>query len=93
MKTVLSNPPNKEFHQRIETNESNKFSSSGENKIEEEEASNGQESREINTNSSSSNDKTKSGEYVLNRPPKKPGGREVYDNNTATTISCETASE
>ena len=41
----------------------------------------------------SSNDKTKSGEYVLNRPPKKPGGGEVYDDNTATTISCETVSE
>ena len=56
-------------------------------------ASKGQESREIDTNSSSSKDKTKSGEYMLNRPPKKPGGREVFDNNTATTISCETASE
>ena len=41
----------------------------------------------------SSNGKTKSGEYVLNRPPKKPGGGEVYNNNRAITISCETSSE
>ena len=74
MKTVLSDPLNKEIHEQIETNESNKFSSSGENKSEEEEASKSQESREINTNRSNSNDKTKSGEYVLNRPPEKPGG-------------------
>ena len=47
----------------------------------------------MNKNSLSSNYKTKSGEYVLNRPPKKPGAEEVYDNNTAITISCETASE
>ena len=30
---------------------------------------------------------------MLNRPPKKPGGGEVYDSNTATTLSGETASE
>ena len=94
MKSVLPNPPNKEIHERIETNESNKFSSSGgENKSEEEEASKGQESREINTNSSSSNDKTKSGECVLNRLPKKPRGGQMYDNNEVTTISCKTTSE
>lgn len=93
MKNVVSNHPKREIHERIETNESNKFSSSGENKSEEEGASKGLESRENNTNSSSSNDKTKSGEYVLHRPPKKPGGGEVYENNTATTIPCGTASE
>ena len=83
MKSVLPNPLKKEIHGRIETNESNTFSSSGgENKCEEEEASKGQESREINTNSSRSNNKTKSGEYVLT----KPGGGEVYEKNTATTI-------
>ena len=75
MKSVLPNSPNKEIHEQIEANESNKLSSSGgENKNEEEEASEGQESRENNTNSSSSNNKAKSGEYVLTRPPKKPGG-------------------
>ena len=58
-----------------------------------EEASKGQQSREDNTNSSSSNDKAKSGEYVLNLPPKKPGGEEVYENNTATTMPYETVSE
>ena len=36
---ILSNPPNKEIHKRIETNENNKLSSSGENKSEGEEAS------------------------------------------------------
>ena len=45
MKTVVSNHPNKEIYERIETNESNKFSSSGGNKSEEEEASKGQKSR------------------------------------------------
>ena len=30
---------------------------------------------------------------MLTRPPKKPGGGEVYENNTATTRSCETVSE
>ena len=90
----VPNLPNKEIHERIETNKSNKFSrSGGENKREEEEASKGQESREINTNGSSSNDKAKSGEYVLNHPPKKPKGEEVYKNNTATTKSYETVSE
>ena len=39
MKTVLPNPLNKGIHERIETNESNTFSSSGENKSEGEEAS------------------------------------------------------
>ena len=52
----------------------------------------GQEDREINTNSWSSNDKTKSGEYVLSRPPKKPGGGEVDEVDTTTTISCGTTS-
>ena len=94
MKSVLPNPPNKEIHERIETTKSNKFNSSGgENKSEEEDASKGQESRAINTNSSSSNGKAKNGECVLNRPPKKPGGGEVYENNTATTMSCETVLE
>ena len=93
MKTVVPNHQNKGIYERIETNKSNKFSNSGMNKSEEEEAPKDQDSREINTNSSSSNDKTKSGEYVLNRLPKKPRGGEVYDNNTATTISCGIASE
>ena len=39
METVLSNPSNKEIYERIETSEINKFSSSEENKCEEEEAS------------------------------------------------------
>ena len=53
----------------------------------------GQETREITTNSSSSNDKAKSGENVLTHAPNKPGGEEMYENNTATTMSCETVSE
>ena len=59
MKTVVPKYPNKEIYERIETNKSNKFSSSGENKSEEEEASKGQESREITTNSSSATIKQK----------------------------------
>ena len=65
MKTVVSNSSKQDIHERIETNKSNKFSNSGENKIEERMASKDQESREIDTNSSSSKDKTKSGEYIL----------------------------
>ena len=38
MKTVSSNPSNKEIYEQIKTNESNKFSSNGENKSEEGEA-------------------------------------------------------
>ena len=38
-------------------------------------------------------DKTKSGEYALDRPPKKPGREEVDDINTATTITCDTSSD
>ena len=94
MNNVVSNHRKREFHERIGTNGSNEFSgSNGENKSEEEEASKGLESREINRNSSSSNDKTKSGEYALHRPPKKPGGGVVCENNTAATTPCETASE
>ena len=93
VKTELSNSSNKEIHGQIETNKSNKFSSSGVNKIKEEEDSKVQENTEINTNISSSKNRTKNGEYVLNRPLKRPGGGKVGKNNTATTISCETASE
>ena len=93
MKVALSNLSNKEIYERDETNESNKLSSSGgENKSEEEEASKGQESREFNTNGWSSYDKSKSGEYVLSRPPKKPGGKEADEVDTTTTVSCVTAS-
>ena len=38
LKVVLSNPLSKENYERVETNQSNKFSSGGENKSEEEEA-------------------------------------------------------
>ena len=95
VKTVVSNSPNKETHERIElieTNESNKFSNIGENKSEEERALKGQEGRETNTASWNSNDKPKSGEYVLSRPPKKPGGEDVDEADTTETISCGTAS-
>ena len=61
MKNVVSNSPNEEIHERIETNESNKFSSSGGNKSEEEKAPKGQEGRENNQNRWISNDKTKRG--------------------------------
>ena len=75
MRTVVSNSPDEEIYERIKTNESNKFSISGENKSEEERTSKGQEGSEIKTSSWSSNDKTKGSEYVLSRPPKKPGGK------------------
>ena len=82
-----------DIHNKIETNERNKFGrSGGDVSKEEEKASKGQEGSEIIKNNWSSKDKVKSGEYVLNRPPKKPGGEEVDDINTATTITCDTAS-
>ena len=37
--------------------------------------------------------RVENGEYVLNRPPKKTRGGEVYENNTARTMPCETVSE
>ena len=57
-----------------------------------EKASKGQDSREINKTSGNSRAKTKSGEYVLNQSPKKPGGEEAYDINTAIIITCVIAS-
>ena len=62
-------------------------------KSEEERASKSQEGREIETISWSSNDKTKIGEYMSSRPPKKPGGEEVDDTNSAKTITCYTSSD
>ena len=46
--TVVSNSPDEEIHERIETNKTNTFSNSGERKSEEERTSKGQEGREIN---------------------------------------------
>ena len=82
---MVSNSLDEKIHERIGRKESNKFSNSGENKSEQERASKGQEGRENMTISWSSNDKTKSGENMLSRPPKKPGGEEVDDTNSATT--------
>ena len=92
MEVVVSNSPDEEIYERNETNESNKFSSSGENRSEEERLSKGQEGNEIKSNNWSSYDKTKSGEYVLSRPPKKPGGKEADEVDTTTTVSGVTAS-
>ena len=92
MKTLLSNSPGVDINRQIETNGGNTFDSSGGNKTVEQKVSKCQEGREINKNSWSSRDKTKSGEYVLNQPPKKPGDKEAYDINTATTVTCVTAS-
>ena len=50
-------------------------------------ASTGREDREITKNIWSSKDKVESEEYVLSRPPKKPGGEDVDDADTAATIS------
>ena len=85
MKIVVPNHSNKGNYERDKTNESNKFSSSGENKSEEERTSKDQEGCENKTNSWSSYDKTKSGEYVLSRPPKKPGGKEADEIDIVTS--------
>ena len=92
MGTVDSNYPDEEIYERIETNASNTFSISGENKREKERASKGQKGSEIKTNNWSSNGKTKSGEYVLSRSLKKPGGKEADKIDTATAVSWLTAS-
>ena len=92
MKTVVSNSPNKNIHKQIEANKSTKFGSIRGNKSEDEKVSKGQEGREINQNSWTSNDNTKSGEYVLNWPPKKPGDEEVHDANSAPPMTCASAS-
>ena len=68
MKTVFSNSLNEHIRKRIETNKGNNFCNSGRNKSEEEKASKGKDSQEINKNSWSSRSKKESGEYVLNRP-------------------------
>ena len=65
METVVSNSTDEEIYKRIKTKKAiNKFSISGENKSEEERTSKGQECSEIKTNSWSSYDKTKNGEYM-----------------------------
>ena len=46
IKIVVSNPSNREIHEQIKTNESNKFSRSGGNICEKEKVSKGQEDRE-----------------------------------------------
>ena len=48
-------------------------------------------SAEMEDKDTISYDKTKSGEYALDRPPKKPRREEVDDINTATTITCDTS--
>ena len=50
METVVSNSPDEEIHERIETNKNNNFSISGENENEEERTSKGQEDSETKTN-------------------------------------------
>ena len=49
--------------------------------------------REINQNILISHDKTKCGEYALDKPPKKPGGEEVDNINTAAPRTCDTSSK
>ena len=88
----MINSPDEKIHERIETNKSNKFSISGENKSEEERTSKGQEGSEIKTNSWSSYDKATGGKCVLSRSPKNQGGKEADEVDTTTTISCVTAS-
>ena len=46
----------------------------------------------IDCNKFERKDKTKSGEYVLSRPPKKPGGKEVNDIFTVPTATIATVS-
>ena len=74
MRTVVSNSPDEEIHEQIETNESNTFSIKGEHESEEERTSKIQEGSEIKTNSWSSNDKTESGEAVLTESAAKETG-------------------
>ena len=68
----------KDIHDKIGTNECNKFGKhGGDVSKEEEKASSGREDREVVKNSWSSKDKVESGEYMLSKPPEKPGRKEV----------------
>ena len=89
MEMVVPISSDEYIQDKIGTNKCNEFGSSGGDI---KKASKGQEGREIIKNSWSSKDKVKSGEYVLSRPPKKPGGKEADDGVTATTISLGTTS-
>ena len=82
-----SNYPDGDINEQNVTNESNKFGSSGGNKSKQNNASKGQGGREITKNSWKSKEKTEIGEHVLNRPPKKPEGKEAGDIDTTTTIT------
>ena len=92
MEMVVPISSDEDIHDKIETNECNKFGRSGGDVIKEEEkASTGQEDREIIKNSWSSKGKVESGEYVLSWPPKKPGGKEADEVGSTTTISRASA--
>ena len=66
----------KDVHNKIKTNECITICRSGGDVIKEEKrSSTGREDRETTKTSWSSKDKVESGEYILHRPSKKPGGK------------------
>ena len=88
MKVVAPFSFDKNIHDKIGSNECDKFGRSGGDVIEEEEkALTGREDKEINKNSSSSKDKVESGVYVPSRLPKKPAGKEADEVDTTNKMS------
>ena len=76
------------FTTRLEFSECNRIGRSEGGVIKEKKkSSTGRKDREIIKGSWSSKDKVGSGEYILRRPPKKPGGEETDEVDTPTTIS------
>ena len=79
-----------DIHDKIRRNKCNKFGRSGGDDVIKGgggEALTGQEDREIIKTSWSSKDKVESGEHILRRPLKTPGGGEAEEVDTTTTIS------
>ena len=76
MKLVAPFSFDEDIHDKIGTNECNKFGRSGGDIIKKKEkALTGREDKEMNKNSLNSKDKVENGVYVPSRPPTKPGGK------------------
>ena len=90
MEVVASFSFDGDIHDKIGTNQCNKIDRSGRDRIKEEENSlKGREDKETNKNSLSSKDTVESGICVPSRPPKKPGGEEADEVDTAIKMSQE----
>ena len=91
MKTILSNSPNEDISEQIETNKSNEVGSSEGGKVRRRNSQRPGKQRNHQTQLKQQR-QTMSGEHVLSRSPKKIGGEEACDIDTATTMACVTVS-